>query len=51
MLLYNDKERQVVLDQDVLSKELSITIYNKATGKKRTYSNRDMVRRLFCKYA
>lgn len=51
MLLQDDKDRQVVLIQDLQSKELSISVYNKRTGKKRTYSNRDMVRKLFCKYA
>lgn len=51
MLLQDNKERQVVLNQDVSSKELSITVYNKATGRKRTYSNIDMVHKLFCKYA
>ena len=51
MLLQDNKKRQVVLEKDVLSKQLSITIYNKVTGKKRTYNNRDMVCKLFCKYA
>lgn len=47
MLLQDNKERQVILEKDVLSKQPSITIYNKATGKKRTYNNRDMVCKLF----
>lgn len=51
MLLQDNKERQVVLEKDVLSKQPSITIYNKVTGKKRMYNNRDMVCKLFCKYA
>ena len=51
MLLQDDKDRQVVLIQDLQTKELSISIYNKKTGKKRIYSNIDMIRKLFCKYA
>ena len=51
MLLQDNKERQVVLIQDLQSKELSISVYNKKTGKKRTYTNRDIICKLFCRYA
>ena len=51
MLLQDNKERQVVLIQDLQSKELRISVYNKKTGKKRTYTNRDIVCKLFCRYA
>lgn len=39
MLLKDTKEKQIVLNQDLLTKKLSITVYNKITKKKITYTN------------
>lgn len=39
MLLKDTKEKQIVLNQDLLTKQLSITVYNKITKKKIIYTN------------
>ena len=39
MLLKDTKEKQITLDQNLLTKQLSISVYNKITGKKITYTN------------
>ena len=39
MLLKDTKEKQIVLNQNLLTKQLSITVYNKKTEKKITYIN------------
>lgn len=39
VLLKDTKEKQIVLNQNLLTKQLSITVYNKKTGKKITYTN------------
>ena len=50
MLLKNDKEKQVILEQNPLTKRLSISIIYKNTRNKTTYTDIDIVRDLFCKY-
>lgn len=35
MLLQDDKDRQVVLNKDIQSKELSISVYNKKNWKEK----------------
>ena len=39
MLLKDTKEKQIVLNQNLLTKQLSITVYNKITKKKIIYTN------------
>lgn len=39
MLLKDNKEKQIVLNQNLLTKQLSITVYNKITKKKITYTD------------
>lgn len=50
MLLKNDKEKRITLDQNPLTKRLSVTIIYKNTGNKTTYTDLDVVQNLFCKY-
>ena len=46
MLLQDNKERQVILEQNPLTKEFSVVIYNKSTQKKRTYRNQKTMHKL-----
>lgn len=39
MLLKDTKEKQIILNQNLLTKQLSITVYNKITKKKIIYTN------------
>ena len=39
ILLKDTKEKQIILNQNLLTKQLSITVYNKVTKKKITYTN------------
>ena len=39
ILLKDTKEKQMILNQNLLTKQLSITVYNKVTKKKITYTN------------
>ena len=48
MLLQDNKERQVILEQNPLTKEFSVVIYNKLTQKKRTYRNQKTMHKLIC---
>ena len=48
MLLQDNKERQVILEQNPLTKEFSVVIYNKSTQKKRTYRNQKTMHKLIC---
>ena len=48
MLLQDNKERQVILEQNPLTKEFCIVIYNKVTQKKRTYRNQKIMHKLIC---
>lgn len=50
MLLYNDKKCQVVLEKNPLTKQFSVTVYNKVTKKKRVYVDKKMIKKLICKY-
>lgn len=47
MLLKDTSEKQIVLNQNPLTKEFYITVYNKVTQKKRTYKNKKMICKLF----
>lgn len=48
MLLQDNKERQVVLEQNPLTKEFSVVVYKKNTQKKTTYKNRRMMHKIIC---
>ena len=48
MLLQDNKERQVILEQNPLTKEFCIVIYDKVTQKKRTYRNQKTMHKLIC---
>ena len=48
MLLQDNKERQVILEQNPLTKEFSVVVYNKLTQKKTTYKNQKMMHKLIC---
>ena len=48
MLLQDNKERQVVLGQNPYTKEFTVAVYNKETGKKRVYKTKKMMRKLIC---
>lgn len=39
ILLKDTKEKQIILNQNLLTKQLSITVYNKITKKKIIYTN------------
>lgn len=47
MLLKTTDEKQIVLNKSILTKEISITVYNRKTSKRRTYKNKKMVAKLF----
>ena len=47
MLLKDENGKQIVLNQNPLTKELSITVINKVTRKRRTYRNKKMIYKLF----
>ena len=47
MLLKDTKEKQIILNQNLLTKQLSITVYNKITKKKTTYTDHKKMRVLF----
>ena len=46
MLLQDNKERQVVLEQNPLTKEFSVVVYDKSTQKKTTYKNQKTMHKL-----
>ena len=48
MLLQDNKERQVVLGQNPHTKEFSVAVFNKETGKKRVYKTKKMMHKLIC---
>ena len=48
MLLQDNKERQVVLGQNPHTKEFTVAVYNKETGKKRVYKTKKMMHKLIC---
>lgn len=48
MLLQDNKERQVVLEQNPLTKEFAVVVYKKSTKKKTTYRNQKMMHKLIC---
>ena len=48
MLLQDTKERQVVLGQNPCTKQFSVAVYNKETGKKRVYKSQKMMHKLIC---
>lgn len=47
MLLKDENGKQIVLNQNPLTKELSITVIDKITRKRRTYRNKKMICKLF----
>ena len=47
ILLKDTKEKQIILNQNLLTKQLSITVYNKITKKKITYTNPERMCILF----
>ena len=48
MLLQDNKERQVILEKDPLTKEFSVIVYNKSTQEKTTYRSQKMMHKLIC---
>ena len=48
MLLQDNKERQVILEQNPLTKEFSVMVYNKISGNKRTYKSQKTIHKLIC---
>ena len=48
MWLQDNKERQVVLGQNPYTKDLTVAVYNKETGKKRVYKTKKMMHKLIC---
>ena len=48
MLLQDNKERHVVLGQNPHTKEFTVAVYNKETGKKRVYKNQKTMHKLIC---
>ena len=48
MLLQDNKERQVVLEQNPLTKDFTVVVYNKSTHKKTIYKNQKMMHKLIC---
>ena len=48
MLLQDNKERQVVLEQNPHTKDFTVAVYNKETGKKRVYKTKKMMHKLIC---
>ena len=48
MLLQDNKERQVVLGQNPYTKDFTVAVYNKETGKKRVYKTKKMMHKLIC---
>ena len=48
MLLQDNKERQVSLEQNPLTKEFNVVVYNKSAQKKRTYRNQKTMHKLIC---
>ena len=48
MLLQDNKERQVVLEQNMHTKDFCVVVYNKETGKKRVYKSQKMMYKLIC---
>ena len=47
MLLKDEDGKQIILNQNPLTKEMSITVIDKATQKYRTYRNKKMICKLF----
>lgn len=47
MLLKDTNGKQIVLNQNLLTKELSITVIDKTTRKQKTYRNKQMICKLF----
>lgn len=48
MLLQDNKERQVSLEQNPLTKEFSVVVHNKFTHKKTKYRNKKIMHKLIC---
>ena len=48
MLLQDNKEHQVILEKDPLTKEFSVIVYNKSTQEKTTYRSQKMMHKLIC---
>lgn len=47
MLLKDENGKQIVLNQNPLTKEISVTVIDKKTRKRRTYRNKKMICKLF----
>ena len=47
MLLRDNSEKQVILNQNPLTKRITITIVNKITGKQRIYKSKRSVTKIF----
>lgn len=50
MLLGERDNKQYVLEQNPLTKEFRMEVYDKGTGKKRVYTNSRMMKRLVCMF-
>ena len=47
MLLKDENGKQIVLNQNPLTKEISITVIDRVTQKRREYKNKRLVAKLF----
>ena len=49
MLLKDTNRKQIVLNQNPLTKEISVTVIDKKTQKRREYRNKQIICKLFAK--
>lgn len=47
MLLLDDLQKQYILNQDFVTKKISITIIDRKTQKRRMYTNEKMINKIF----
>lgn len=50
MLLGERNGKQYILEQNPLTKEFRIEVYNKSNGNKRVYTNSKMMQKLICMF-
>ena len=50
MLLGERNEKQYILEQNPLTKEFRVEIYNKKNGNKRIYTNSTMMQKFICMF-
>lgn len=47
MLLLDDLKKQYILNQDFVTKKISITVIDRKTQKRRMYTNEKMINKIF----